>query len=155
MMNFFCSCRKLCFTSSVYYMNFCAETKSCSCSIHSYVTTTNNGYFLTGSDRCIVIITESFHQVTSCQVFICGEYFVCILSRNSHEHWKSGTGSDEYCLESFFFHQLIDCCGFTNNNVCLEFNTELFYFLDLFCNDFLFWKTELRNTIYKYSTELM
>lgn len=58
-------------------------------------------------------------------------------------------------LESFFFHQLIDCCGFTDNNVCLEFNTELFYFLDLFCNDFLFWKTELRNTIYKYSTELM
>ena len=34
-------------------------------------------------------------------------------------------------------------------------NTKLFYFCDLFCNDFLFWKTEFRNTIYKYSTEFM
>ena len=33
--------------------------------------------------------------------------------------------------------------------------TKLFYFCDLFCNDFLFWKTEFRNSIYKYSTEFM
>ena len=91
----------------------------------------------------------------TCQVLVCREYAACILTRDTHEHRKTCTGTDEYSLKSLIFDQLIDRCGFTDNNVCLEFNTELFYFLDLFCNDFLFWKTELRNTIYKYSTELM
>ena len=46
MVNFLSTGRKFCFTSSVYNMYFCTQTKSRSCSIHCYVSTTYNGNFL-------------------------------------------------------------------------------------------------------------
>ena len=154
-MNFLCSCRKLCFTSSVYDMYFCTKSQSCSCSIHCYVTTADNGNFLACCDRCIIRIIECFHQVASCQVFVCGEYAACVLSRDSHEHRKTCTGADEYSFKSFVLDQLVDGCGFTDDNVCFEFNAKFFDFFDFFLNDFLFWKTEFRDTINKNAAELM
>jgi len=154
-MNFLCSCRKLCLTSSVYDMYLSAKSQSCSCSIHSNVTTADNCNFLACRDRCIVRIIECFHEVASCQVLVCREYAACILTRDTHEHRKTCTGTDEYSLKSLIFDQLIDRCGFTDNNVCLEFNAKLFNFLDLFLNDFLFRKTELRNTVNKNTAQFM
>ena len=78
-----------------------------------------------------------------------------VSTRDSHKHRKTCTGTDKYSFKSFIFDQLIDCCGFTDNNVCFKFNTEFFNFLDLFLNNFLFWKTEFRNTINKNSTKFM
>ena len=46
MMNFLSTGWKLCFTSSVYNMYFCAQTKSGSCSIHCYVSAAYDGNFL-------------------------------------------------------------------------------------------------------------
>ena len=155
MMYFFYSCRKFCFASTVYDMYFRTKTKCCSGSIHSYVTTTDNGNFLTCCDRCIVRIIKCLHQVTSCQVFICREYSVGCLARDSHEHRKTCSGTDEYSFKIFLFHQLVDGCRFTDNNVCLEFNAKLFDFFDFFLNNFLLWKTEFRNTIYQNTTKFM
>ena len=147
MMNFF--------SSSVYDMYFSTKSESSSCSIHSYVTTADNSNFLTCCDRCIIRVIECFHQVASCQVLVCREYTACVFTRDSHKHRKTCTGTDKYSFKSFIFDQLIDCCGFTDNNVCFKFNTEFFNFLDLFLNNFLFWKTEFRNTINKNSTKFM
>ena len=154
-MYFFCSGRKFCLASSVYNMYFCTKSECCSCCIHCNITATDNGNFLACCDRCIIIFTECFHQVASCQILICREDFICILSRNTHTHRKTGSWTDKYCLKSLFFHQLVDRSGFTDHNIRLKFDTKLFYLLDLFCNNFLLWKTELRDTIYKYSSEFM
>ena len=154
-MNFLCSCRKLCLTSSVYDMYLSAKSQSCSCSIHSNVTTADNCNFLACCNRCIVGIIECFHEVASCQVLVCREYAACILTRDTHEHRKTCTGTDEYSLKSLIFDQLIDRCGFTDNNVCLEFNAKLFDFFDFFLNNFLLWKTEFRNTIYQNTAKFM
>ena len=154
-MNFLCSCRKLCLTSSVYDMYLSTKSQSCSCSIHGNVTTADNCNFLACCDRCIVGIIECFHEVASCQVLVCGEYTACVLTRDTHEHRKTCTGTDEYGLKSLILDQLIDGSRFTDDNVCLKFNAKLFNFLDLFLNDFLFWKTELRNTVNKNTAKLM
>ena len=44
-----------------------------------------------------VIIAECFHQVVSGQELVCGEYAVCVLTRDSHEHRKACAGTDEDC----------------------------------------------------------
>ena len=120
-MYFFYSCRKLCFTTTIYDMYFCAKTKCCSGSIHSYVTTTDNGYFLACCDWCI-----KNHRMPSSGYFLSGIHLQrtlrCCLARDSHEHWKSCSGTDEYSFKIFLFHQLVDGCRFTDDNICLEFN---------------------------------
>ena len=136
-------------------MYLCAKTKCSSCSVHSNVTTTNNSNLLAMCDRSIIILTECFHKVVTCQVLVSGEYTVSLLTRDSHEHWKSGTGSDKYSLKSLIFKKLVDCYGFTNDNVGLNLNTQRFYVLNLCCNYFVFWKTEFRNTINKNSTSFV
>ena len=154
-MNFLCSCRKLCLTSSVYDMYLSTKSQSCSCSIHGNVTTADNCNLFACCDRCIVGIIECFHEVASCQVLVCGEYTACILTRDTHEHRKSCTGTDEYSLKSLVLDQLIDGSGFTDDNVCLEFNAKLFDLLDLFLDNLLLRKTELRNTVNKNTAKLM
>ena len=155
MVNFLNSRRKFRFASSVHNMYFCAKTKCCSCSIHRYISSAYYSNFLAGSNRCIVRIIKCFHQITSRKVFICREYFVCILTRNSHKHRKSCSGPNKDRFKSFLFHKLIDRCGFSDHNICLKFYAKFFYFLYLFRNNLLFWQTELRNSVYKHSAELM
>ena len=70
-----------------------------------------------------MVVAESFHQVASCQVLIGREYTVAYLTRNAHEHGKSCTGTDEYSFKAFFFHELVDRGGFTDNHVRLNLNT--------------------------------
>ena len=146
-MYFFCSCRKLRLTSSVYNMYFCTQTKCSSCSIHCNITTTDNSNFFTSFNRCIMVITKRFHQVTSCQIFISREYTVAYFTRDSHKHWKTCSRTDKYSFKSFFFKKLIDCSRFTDNNVCFNFYAKRFYVFNLFFYNFIFWKTEFRNTI--------
>ena len=155
MMYFFCSCRKFCFTSSVYDMYFCTETKCGSCSIHCYVSAADNSYFLAMYDRCIVIFTECFHQVVSCQVLVCRKYTFCGFSRDSHEHRQTCTGTDEDCFKTFFIHQFINGDRTSDDHVCLDLNTECFYVFYFFCNNIQFRKTEFWNTIYQYTACLM
>ena len=136
-------------------MYFCTETKCCSGSIHRYVTTTDNGYFFTSYDWCIIIFTESFHQIISGQVFIRGKYTLCSFSRNAHEHWKTGARSDKYSFKSFFLHQLINCDGAADDYIRLNLNTQRFYIFYFFCYYIQLWKTEFRDTIYQNSTRFM
>ena len=103
MMNFLCTGRKLCLRTTVNNVYLCAETKCGSCSVHSYVAAADYSNFLAVCDRGIVIIAECFHQVVSGQELVCGEYAVCVLTRDSHEHRKASTGTDEYCFKSFVF----------------------------------------------------
>ena len=44
-----------------------------------------------------------------------------IVFRNSHEHRKTCTRADKYSFKSLVLDQLIDGCGFTDNNVCFKF----------------------------------
>ena len=136
-------------------MYLSTKTKSSSCSIHSYVTTADNNNFLSGYDRCVVVIAESFHQVTSCQVFICGEDTVGYFTRDTHEHRQTRTGSDKYCFEPFIFHQFIYSSGFTDDNVGVDLNTERFYIFNFCFYNFIFWQTEFRNTVNQNTTSLM
>ncbi len=64
---------------------------------------------------------------------VCREYTACILTRDTHEHRKSCTGTDEYRIKAFLFHQLIDLYGFTDDNVGLDIHTECFYVFYLGC----------------------
>ena len=91
MMHFFHTGRKLFLTSSVDNISLCAETKGCSGCIHSNVTATDNSNFLALMNRCIIIISEGFHQVVSCQELIGRENAVCLLTRDTHELRKAGT----------------------------------------------------------------
>ena len=150
-MNFLCTGRKLSFATTVNDMYLSAETKSGSCSIHSYVSAANNCNFLAVCDWCIIVITESFHQVVSGQELVGREYAVGVLTRDSHEHRKTSTGTDEYSFKALFVHQLVDGGGFTDNNVGLDLNTESLYVLNLFLYNSALRKTELRNTIYQYA----
>ena len=107
-MYFLHTCRKLFLTSSIYNMNFCTETQSRSCRIHRYVSAADYNYLLRFHDRCVIIIAECLHQVASCEVLVRGEYAVRVLTRDSHESRKSGTGTDEDCLVALLVHQLVD-----------------------------------------------
>ena len=147
MVNFLCSCRKLCLTSSVYDMNLCTETESRSRCVHRYVSTADNSNFLTSSDRCVIIVAERLHKVASCQVLVCGEYAVCVLARDSHKSRKTGTGTDEDCLVALFVHQLVNGYRLADNYVCLDVNAEFLHVLDLRLYNALFRKTELRNSV--------
>ena len=104
MMNLLHTGRKLCFTSSVYNMNLCSETESCSCSIHCNVSAAYYNNLLACCDRGIVVITESLHQVASCKVLVSGEYAVSVLTRDTHEFRKTCTGTDKYSGEAFVIH---------------------------------------------------
>ena len=130
-------------------MYLCTKTKRCSCSVHCYVSATYNCNFFAVENRSIVIFTECFHKIISCQILIGREYTICLLSRNSHKHRKAGTGTDKYSLKAFFFQKLIDSYGFSNNNICFNFNAKRFYIFYFFCNNLVLWKTEFRNSIYK------
>ena len=154
-MDFFHSGRKFFFTSSVNNMYICTKTYCCSCCIHRNITAADDSYFRACNDWCVIRIIKCFHQITSCQILICRKYAVRIFPWNSHKFRKSSSGSDKYCLESFFFNQLINCRRFTDYNVCLKFYAEFFYFFDLFCHNFMFWKTKFRNTIHKNASKFM
>ena len=94
-----------------------------------------------------IIIAERLHQVASCEVLVRGEYAVRVLTRDSHESRKSGTGTDEDCLVALLVHQLVDRYRLTDNYVCLNINTELLHILDLRLYDTLFRETEFRDTV--------
>ena len=136
-------------------MYFSTKTKCCSCSIHCYVSAADNSYLLAVCDRCVVILAECLHQVISGQVLIRGKYAVGIFTRNTHELRKSGTRTDEDCLETFFIHQLVDCDRFSDNYVCLNLNAQLADILDLRLYNAALRKTELRNAVGQYSARLM
>ena len=154
-MYFLHTCRKLFLTSSIYNMNFCTETQSRSCRIHRYVSAADYNYLLRFHDRCVIIIAECLHQVISGQVLICRKYAVGIFTRNTHELRKSGTRTDEDCLETFFIHQFVDCDRFSDNYVCLNLNAQLADILDLRLYNAVLRKTELRNAVGQYSARLM
>ena len=146
-MYFFLTRWKFFLTTTVYNMYLCAETECGSCSIHGYITTTDNDNFLSMGNRGFISFLKCFHEVVSCQEFVCREYSVCLLARDSHETWKSCSGTDKYSLKAFLFHQLIDLYGFTDDNVGLDIHTECFYVFYLGCYNLVLWKTELRNTV--------
>ena len=136
-------------------MYFSTKTKCCSCSIHCYVSAADNSYLLAVCDRCVVILAECLHQVVSGQVFICREYAFCSLTRDTHKHRKTGTGTDEDRLKSFLIEQLVDGDGFADNDVGFDLYAERFYVLYFFCNNIKLRKTELRNTVNEYAACLM
>src|SRR5699024_5624888 len=88
MVNFFSSGRKFFFASSVYDMYLCTQTQSCCGSVHSNVSAAYYHNSLSCLDRCIVILTESSHQIASCKVFVCREDSIAYFPRNSHKHTK-------------------------------------------------------------------
>ena len=133
-------------------MYFCAQTECCSCSIHSNVTTTDNNDFLAACDRCIITFLKCFHQVISGKEFIGREYALCLLARDSHKSRKTCTGADKDCLKSFFFHQLINRYGTTDDNICLNLNTKRLYIFYFCGNNLALRQTELRNTVNQYTT---
>ena len=128
-------------------MNLRTETERGSRCIHRYVSAADNSNLLSCCDRGIVIIAERLHQVASCEVLVRGEYAVRVLTRDSHESRKSGTGTDEDCLVALLVHQLVDRYRLTDNYVCLNINTELLHVLDLRLYDTLFRETEFRDTV--------
>ena len=154
MLYFFFSCRKFFHTTAVYDVNFfCTKTFCTSCSIHRYVTTTNDSNFLCVLDRGLASFFISLHQVNTCQEFVCGVNTLQTLSRNIHKSWKSGSGT---YINGFVAHlkQFIDCEDFSDYHVCLYINTDGFQVVDLFLYD-CFRKTEFRNTINKYTASKM
>ena len=154
-MDLFHSGRKLRFTSSVYDMYLSAKAECCSRGIHGNVAAAYDSDFLSCYDRSIIAVVKRFHQIASCQVLVGREYAVGVLARDTHEHWKSCSGSDEYSLKSFLFHELIDGCGFTDDNICLKLHTKFFDFLNLFRDNLLLRKTEFRNTVHKHAAQLV
>ena len=155
MMDFFHTGRKLFFTSSVYDMYLSAKAERCSGSIHSHVSAAYDSNLFPAHDRRFGIFAESLHQVASCQIFIGGKYTVGIFSGNSHEFGKSCSGTDKYCGKSFFRKKFVNSYRFSNNNVCLNSNSQRFYVLDFLLNHILLGKTELGNTINQNTAGLM
>ncbi len=154
-MHLFHSGREFCLTSPVHDMYVGSETECCSCSVHRHISSAHNSDFLSRCDRSIVGIIVGFHQITSCQILVRREHLIGILSRDSHEHRKSGSRSDEYGLKPFILHELVDRRGFADHNVCLELYAEFFHLLDLFRNNPLLRETELRNSVYEHTAKLM
>ena len=104
MMYFLHTRRKLFLATAVYDMYLRAKSLCSSRSIHSNVTAADNDNFLACFDRCIILIFKCLHQVVSGQELICRKYAHCLLARNTHKSWKSGTGTDKYGLKSLVFH---------------------------------------------------
>ena len=136
-------------------MNLSAETQSGTGSIHCYVSTADNGNFLSCNNRGIVIVAECLHQVVSRQVLIRREDSVCILTRDSHETRKSCTRTDEDCLKAFLIHQIVDRHRFSDHDIGLNLNTEFLYVLHLTADNRGLRQTELRNAVSQYSARLM
>ena len=146
-MHFFHSRRKLCFATAVYNVYLSTKAERCSCSVHCYVSTADNSNLFAAADWRCVILTKCLHQIVSCQVFICGEYAVCIFTRNAHKSWKSGTGTDKDCFKAFFFHQIIHRNCLSNNGIGFNLNAKALYILHFGSYYRRLRKTELRNTI--------
>ena len=98
-------------------------------------------------DRCIIIISEGFHQVVSCQELIGRENAVRLLTRDTHELRKACAGTDKYCLKALFIHQLVDGNGLADDHVSLNLNAQLLHVLNLRADNGLFRETELRDTV--------
>ncbi len=131
-MYFFCSCRKLCFTSSVYDMYFSTQTKSSSCSIHCNVTTADNSNFLTVFDRCIMVITKAFIRLLLVRYsfaentpLLTSPGIPINIGRPAPEPINTAS-NPSFSISS------IDCSGFTDDNVCFNFNAKRFYVFNLF-----------------------
>ena len=154
MMNLFCSGRKFLLAPTIYDMGFCPQTESRTRRIHRHITTADNNHLAARVDWCI-IMQISFHQIIPCQIFIGGEYAVGLFARNSHEFWKSGTGTDKYCIKTFFIHQLIDRHRFSDNHICFNLNPKFFNIFNLMGYHLILWQTEFRNSINKYASSLM
>ena len=128
-------------------MDLRAEAKCCSGCIHSNVAAADYNSFLCLVNRCVIIIAESIHEIVAGQVLICGENAVRIFTRNTHEHRKTSTGSDENSLITFLLDQVIKRNRSADDNVRNDLDAEAFNILDFLCDDLLFRKTEFRDAV--------
>ena len=55
-----------------------------------------------------------------------------VLTRDTHKHRKSCTGTDEDSLKALFVDQLVDGGGFADDDVGLDLDAESFYVLNFF-----------------------
>ena len=155
MMYLFHSGRKLLLTSAVYDMRFRTQTKCCSCSIHSHVSTTYNSHLFGMHDRSIGIRRKGLHQIAPGQILIGREHTVCLLTGNSHKFRKSGTGTDKDSRKAFFFHQIIDRYRLADYHIGLDLHTKGLDIFNFLLNNIFFGKTEFRNAVNKHSSGLM
>ncbi len=155
MMDFFHSGRKFCFTPAVDDMYFRSQAKRCPCRIHCHITAAYYGNFFALHNRRIVFFFKCLHQVISRQKFIGGKYAVRLLAWNSHKSGKSCAGADKYGFKSFFLHQLVDRCGFSDHYIRFNLNPKRFNIFDFFCDNVLFGETKFRNSVDQYAARFM
>ena len=136
-------------------MYLSAQTKCGPCRVHSHVSAAYDSNLLACHDGGVIRIIEGLHQIAPGQVLIGGEYAVGCLSRDSHEHRKSGAGTDEDCLEAFLFHQLVNGSRLADHYIGLKLHAQLFNFFNLFLHYLLFGKTEFRDPVDQYAAQFM
>ena len=132
-------------------MYFRTQTQSRTGCVHSHITTADNSNFLALHDRCGGIRIKCLHQVASGQVLVCREYAVCVLARDAHKLRQTCTGTDEYCIKSFFFEQLVNGDGLADDHIGVDLYTQRLHILDLFFHYRFLRETEFRNTVYQYT----
>ena len=130
-----------------------AQTLSSTARVHSGVTTTYYEHVLTQVDRCVGSRISRIHQVDTSEVFVRRHDVDSVLTRNTHEVRQTGTRAYEDALEALCL-QLFYADGLTYDDVSLEVNTHLGKVLDFHIYN-LVRQTELRNTIFQHTTNLM
>ena len=91
------------------------------------------------------------HEIATGKELIGGVNAAKILTRDSHETWKTCTGADEHSLKAILLHKLVNGKESTGNSIALDFYPQLLQVVDFLFNNFFLWQTELRNTIGQYA----
>ena len=147
--------RKLRLRATIYDGRLCSQTLCSTHCIHRYITTTDNNHSLADIDWSVILLIVGTHKVGTSQKLICRYNAIEVLTLDAHKAWQTSTRTDKHSIEALGIHQRINCNGTTYNNISLELNTQLTQSINLSSNDLLLWQTELWDTIYQHSTQLM
>ena len=126
-----------------------AETQSCPGSIHGHISAADDHDFPRVHHRCKIIVPVGIHQVVPCQKFICREHPVQIFSRNVHEPWQAGTGTDENRTETFLAKQGIYRHCPSDHHICLYLHPESLHIGYFSGHDLLLRKPEFRDSVFE------
>ena len=108
---------------------------------------------LTHVHRCVGIGVGSIHQVDAGEIFVRRHDVDGVLSRDAHEVGKTSTRTHKDTLEPIIL-QLLNGDGLAHDAVGNEVYAHLLQILYLYINNTV-GETELRDTIFQYTTNLM
>ena len=136
-------------------MGLSTKAERGACSIHRHITAADYDCLFALRHGSCIILQSSLHQVASGQVLIGRKYTVGILSGNTHEHGKSGTGADEYGIKALFIQKLVHSHRLADDHICLNLYAQRLHILNLGPYNCVLGKTEFRNSVCKHAAGLM